>query len=183
VSRSNGGERIQIVSQWEDDEKHELRVFYSDALPSDASELMDLVKIIRVFVDPANPQKYHMDLSFLDPRGGVSVITAIPNVESSQLQSKNGGDQVQPTSKQSAKTVFLSHSGQEAKEVVSLTHDLEEAGYTVLLDPDCLAGTPESDEAVVSKIGTATVFLLVLSPFSLDSRRVEKELMLAVATP
>jgi hypothetical protein len=191
VDRSNGSERMQIVSQWEDDENHESRLFYSDALPSDPSELMELVKIIRVFVDSANPKRYYMDLSFLRGgggvpllcgRGGVAMISQSGHGESLQFHCpSNAQAPGRPLGKQFTSAVFLSRSEQDAKKVASLTHALEEAGYTIFPDRSYPGGTSESDEAVVSKIEKASVFLLALSPFSVESERVERELLLAVA--
>ena len=190
VARSKGSERVQIVSQWQDDENHELRLFYSDYLSSDLAELMELVKIIRVFVDSANPNRYHMDLSFLRGggdsllrgRGGVAVIRQSGQGESLHFRCpSNAQAPVRPSGKQSANTVFLSRSEQDAKKVASLTHALDQAGYTIFPDRSYPGGTPESDESVVSNIEKASVFLLALSPFSVESERVERELLLAVA--
>src|SRR6218665_1718264 len=61
---SNGRNPFQIYSQWQDPKTNELYVFKSDNIWFDPTEFVK-TDTMRVFIDPENPKKYVMDLSFL----------------------------------------------------------------------------------------------------------------------
>ncbi|AWK06744.1 DUF3592 domain-containing protein [Flavobacterium crocinum] len=61
---SNGRHPFQIYSQWQDPKNNELYVFKSDNIWFDPTDFIK-TDAMRVFIDPENPSKYTMDLSFL----------------------------------------------------------------------------------------------------------------------
>jgi len=60
----NGRHPFQVVTQWLNPATGKLHVFHSDNLWFDPTEFAQERKIT-VFLDPANPKRYAMDLSFL----------------------------------------------------------------------------------------------------------------------
>jgi hypothetical protein len=60
----NGRNPFRIVAQWQDPATAKVHVFESHNIWFDPSSYIKQ-KAIRVFVDPANPKKYYVDVSFL----------------------------------------------------------------------------------------------------------------------
>ena len=60
----NGRHPWRITSQWLDPVTNKLRVFYSENLWFDPSRFVT-AKQVTVLLDPKDPKRYHMDLSFL----------------------------------------------------------------------------------------------------------------------
>lgn len=59
-----GGYPYQVVTSWQNPETSETRIFKSDKIWFDPSKYIGNFPI-RVFLDKNNPEKYHVDLSFL----------------------------------------------------------------------------------------------------------------------
>ena len=60
----NGRNPFQISSQWLNPQTNEMYVFESDSIWFDPTEFIKS-DIIKVMIDPSNPKKYYMDISFL----------------------------------------------------------------------------------------------------------------------
>ncbi len=60
----NGRNPFQISSQWLNPQTNEMYVFESDSIWFDPTEFIK-DDIIKVMIDPSNPKKYYMDISFL----------------------------------------------------------------------------------------------------------------------
>ncbi|MEN2487381.1 DUF3592 domain-containing protein [Flavobacterium sp. B11] len=60
----NGRNPFQIYGQWQDPKTNELYVFKSDNIWFDPTEFVK-TNDVRVFIDPENPARYTMDISFL----------------------------------------------------------------------------------------------------------------------
>ena len=60
----NGVNPFRIVAQWHDVRRNEVRIFRSANLWFDPSSFVG-GRRITVYIDPDNPARYHMDLSFL----------------------------------------------------------------------------------------------------------------------
>ncbi|HET9862329.1 MAG TPA: DUF3592 domain-containing protein [Steroidobacteraceae bacterium] len=60
----NGRNPWRITSQWLDPATHKLRIFHSENLWFDPTKFVN-VKKVTVLLDPNNPQRYYMDVSFL----------------------------------------------------------------------------------------------------------------------
>lgn len=60
----NGRNPFQISSQWINPQTNEMYVFESDSIWFDPTEFIK-DDIIKVMIDPSNPKKYYMDISFL----------------------------------------------------------------------------------------------------------------------
>ncbi|MBF7090052.1 DUF3592 domain-containing protein [Flavobacterium sp. ALJ2] len=60
----NGRNPFQIHSQWLDPSKQELYIFISENIWFDPTEFIEK-EGIKVFIEPSNPKKYYMDISFL----------------------------------------------------------------------------------------------------------------------
>ncbi|WP_281232747.1 DUF3592 domain-containing protein [Flavobacterium gelatinilyticum] len=60
----NGRHPYQIVSQWLDTQTNKLYVFESENIWFDPTEFVKTDEI-KVVIDPKNPKKYYMDISFL----------------------------------------------------------------------------------------------------------------------
>jgi hypothetical protein len=60
----NGKSPWRVVSQWQNPETGKLRVFNSENLWFDPAKFVN-TKQITVLLDPKDPKRYHMDLSFL----------------------------------------------------------------------------------------------------------------------
>ncbi|WP_206733612.1 DUF3592 domain-containing protein [Flavobacterium sp. YO12] len=60
----NGRNPFQISSQWLNPQTNEMYVFESDNIWFDPTEFIKS-DIIKVMIDPSNPKKYYMDISFL----------------------------------------------------------------------------------------------------------------------
>lgn len=60
----NGRNPFQISSQWLNPQTNEMYVFESDNIWFDPTEFIK-GDIIKVMIDPSNPKKYYMDISFL----------------------------------------------------------------------------------------------------------------------
>jgi hypothetical protein len=60
----NGRSPWRIISQWQNPESARLHVFRSENLWFDPTQFVK-VKQVTVLLDPKNPQRYHMDVSFL----------------------------------------------------------------------------------------------------------------------
>jgi hypothetical protein len=60
----NGRNPWRIVSQWLDPASNKLRVFHSENLWFDPTKFVTR-KQVTVLLDPRNPKRYHMDISFL----------------------------------------------------------------------------------------------------------------------
>jgi hypothetical protein len=78
--------------------------------------------------------------------------------------------------------VFISYSRQDGNHVDLLTRKLEGAGHKVWLDRSAIQGGARWQEEIVRGIEKANVFLIVLSPPSIASENVERELGLAHVT-
>ena len=161
---------FRIVSEWRDPETGRLYKFYSEAVPSDHLRLVD--RTIPVIVDPRNFKRYRMDLSFLphpprEPRG--SLVLSEPDDVASNIEGYL------------VRNIFLSHSEQDSKVVGLLAQRLEAVGHTVWRTKRAKGGDLPYEEQVIEGIAGAGLFLLVLSPASVESTRVRSELDLAVA--
>ena len=64
VSKINGKNPWRITSQWLDPASNKLRVFHSENLWFDPTRFAT-AKAVTVLLDPKNPKRYHMDVSFL----------------------------------------------------------------------------------------------------------------------
>jgi len=60
----NGQNPWRISSQWLDPKTNMVRIFHSENLWFDPSGFMKRKKVT-VLLDPNNPKRYHMDISFL----------------------------------------------------------------------------------------------------------------------
>jgi hypothetical protein len=60
----NGRNPFQIHSQWLDPSKQELYMFVSENIWFDPTDFIETDEI-KVFIEPSNPKKYYMDISFL----------------------------------------------------------------------------------------------------------------------
>ena len=60
----NGRNPWRITSQWLDPAANKLRVFHSENLWYDPQKFLN-VKEVTVLLDPKNPKRYYMDISFL----------------------------------------------------------------------------------------------------------------------
>jgi len=60
----NGKNPWRITSQWLDPASNKLRVFHSENLWFDPTRFTT-AKTVTVLLDPKNPKRYHMDVSFL----------------------------------------------------------------------------------------------------------------------
>jgi hypothetical protein len=60
----NGRNPWRVVSQWKDPASNTVRVFHSENLFFDPTQYVTR-KQVTVLLDPANPKRYHMDISFL----------------------------------------------------------------------------------------------------------------------
>jgi hypothetical protein len=60
----NGRNPWRIVSQWKDPQSNKVRVFHSENLFFDPTKYVNR-KQVTVLLDPGNPKRYHMDISFL----------------------------------------------------------------------------------------------------------------------
>lgn len=78
--------------------------------------------------------------------------------------------------------VFISYSRRDAKAVNLLVQKLEDAGHKVWLDRSAIQGGAKWQEEIVRGIKKANVFVIVLSPQSIVSENVERELGLAHVT-
>ena len=65
----NGENPFRIVAQWHDKACNQVFVFKSANLWFDPSEFVTEKMDIPVYIDPAKPSRYHMDLSFLPSKG------------------------------------------------------------------------------------------------------------------
>jgi hypothetical protein len=75
--------------------------------------------------------------------------------------------------------LFISYSRQDSKEVDPLARRLETAGHKVWIDRSAIQGGERWQQQIVSGIERADVFLIILSPESVQSENVERELGLA----
>jgi len=78
--------------------------------------------------------------------------------------------------------VFISYSRQDGNDVNLLARKLEDAGHKVWLDRSAIQGGARWQEEIVRGIEKANVFAIVLSPQSIASENVERELGLAHVT-
>jgi hypothetical protein len=161
---------FRIVSEWRDPETGRLYKFYSEAVPSDQLRRVD--RTIPVIVDPRNFTRYRMDLSFLpqpprEPRG--SLVLSSPDEVASTIEGYLAGN------------IFLSYAEQDNKVVGLLIQRLEAVGHTVWRTKGAERGDLSYAEQVIEGITSPGLFLLVLSPASVESTRVRGELDMAVA--
>jgi hypothetical protein len=75
--------------------------------------------------------------------------------------------------------IFISYSRHQGREVLLLARKLEEAGHLVWLDTSAIEGGAKWQEEIVRGIEKADVFVIVISPQSIESGNVERELGLA----
>ena len=78
--------------------------------------------------------------------------------------------------------VFISYSRQDANDVNILARKLEDCGHKVWLDRSAIQGGARWQEEIVRGIEKANIFVIVLSPPSVASEHVERELGLAHVT-
>jgi hypothetical protein len=78
--------------------------------------------------------------------------------------------------------IFISYSRQDGKCVNLLARKLEDAGHQIWLDRSAIQGGTRWQEEIVRGIEKANVFVIVLSPQSITSENVERELGLAHIT-
>ena len=78
-------------------------------------------------------------------------------------------------------SIFLSYSRRDATEVDAIARQLELGGYRVWLDRQGIRGGEQWRKSIVAAIEGAQVFVLLLSPNSVQSSNVRKELDLAEA--
>ena len=60
----NGKNPWRVTSQWLDPASNKLRVFHSENLWFDPTQFVK-AKTVTVLLDPKNPKRYYMDVSFL----------------------------------------------------------------------------------------------------------------------
>lgn len=75
--------------------------------------------------------------------------------------------------------IFVSYSRRDSKIVDQLISRLEEAGYTVWVDREDIQGGSQWRQAIVMAIDNCQVFISVLSPNSIASDNVRKEMDIA----
>ena len=78
--------------------------------------------------------------------------------------------------------VFISYSRRDETDVSLLARKLEDAGHKIWLDRSAIQGGAKWQEEIVRGIERANVFMIVLSPQSVASENVERELGLAHVT-
>jgi TIR domain len=78
--------------------------------------------------------------------------------------------------------VFISYSRRDGKDVDLLARTLKDGGHKVWLDRSAIQGGAKWQEEIVRGIEKANVFVIVLSPQSIESENVERELGLAHVT-
>ena len=78
--------------------------------------------------------------------------------------------------------VFISYSRRDERDVSLLARKLEDAGHKIWLDRSAIQGGAKWQEEIVRGIERANVFMIVLSPQSVASENVERELGLAHVT-
>jgi len=74
--------------------------------------------------------------------------------------------------------IFVSYSRRDEEAVGRLVEAVEQDGHRVFLDQD-ISGGQQSRESIVTAIRKADVFMVVLSPVSIVSDHVRKELDIA----
>jgi hypothetical protein len=75
--------------------------------------------------------------------------------------------------------IFVSYSRRDSGAVKLLVSALEKAGHEVWVDQSAIQGGTLWQEEIVKAVGSAEVFLLVVSSHSVESEHVERELALA----
>jgi hypothetical protein len=78
--------------------------------------------------------------------------------------------------------VFISYSRRDETDVSLLARKLEDAGHKIWLDRSAIQGGAKWQEEIVRGIERANVFMILLSPQSVASENVERELGLAHVT-
>ncbi|MDD5461925.1 MAG: toll/interleukin-1 receptor domain-containing protein [Methylococcales bacterium] len=76
-------------------------------------------------------------------------------------------------------SVFLSYSRQDTAVVERVAEKIEQAGYPIWIDRSGIHGGEQWRNAIVDAIEAANVFIIFLSPNSVKSTNVRKELDLA----
>ena len=74
--------------------------------------------------------------------------------------------------------IFVSYSRRDGEVVGRLVEAVEQDGHRVFLDRD-ISGGQQSRESIVTAIRKADVFMVILSPVSIASHHVRKELDIA----
>lgn len=168
-----GQDPLQIVSEWRDPATGDRYEFHSESVNAEFSEFVEAK--IPVLADPKNFKTYRVDLSFLPktPRGALGL--------HGKDDTTGAGGGPLSTKKRSPGHIFVSFSEQDCQAVKLLVRELQAAGHAVWSTRGANQGDRELQEQVVSGIGEARLFLLVLSPESAASERVESELELAAA--
>jgi len=161
------------VSEWRDPATGKRYEFHSESVKAQFSEFVEAK--IPVLADPKNFETYRVDLSFLPkvPRGPLCLPAEDAAPDAAQA--------LAPAQKESSRHIFVSFSERDSQAVESLVRKLQAAGHDVWSARGANQGDRDLQEQVVSGIGEARLFLLVLSPESAASERVQRELGLAAA--
>lgn len=166
-------DRFRIVSEWQNQQTAHRHRFYSRSAALYRVKSVD--RTIPVLVDPRNFTIYRIDLPTLpkEPSGSLSLCDP--------QETENHLCRPSASGKTSARDVFLSYSEKDAERMDRLMWKLEAAGHTVWR-ASTADGTGDSyEEEVIEGIAAVRLFLLVLSPDSIESTHVRNELNLAVA--
>ena len=76
--------------------------------------------------------------------------------------------------------IFISYSRRDAKEIDRLANQMKDVGHDVWLDRGGISGGDAWDEKIAEAVADCKAFILALSPDSVDSRHVKKELHFAL---
>lgn len=172
ISRVNGQSHCRIVSEWRDPRKGKRYRFYSKKIPFALAKFVE--RTIPVIGDPRNFRTYRMDLSLpIEPRGSLVLFA--------QGEAASGVHQNASGSEDPACHIFVSYSERDGERVALLIHKLEKAGHTVWSTSEADIEDLPYQDRVIDGIAGARLVLLVLSPHSVESDRVRRELDLAVA--
>lgn len=80
---------------------------------------------------------------------------------------------------QTGRQIFVSYSRQDIEFVNALVADLEGHGFAVWIDRSAIQGGDSWRKSIVDAINACDVFLIVISPRSVASRNVTKEISMA----
>jgi hypothetical protein len=166
-------DRYRIASSWRDPETGNLYEFYSKKAPLDRLKFVD--RTIPVIVNRRNFKIYRMDLPSLPKDASGSL------APSDSQEVENNTRKPSPAGKDIARDIFLSHSEQDREAVAPLLQKLESAGHAIWCVKAANGKDVSYEEERFDGISRAPLFLLVLTPDSIESTRVRGELDLAVA--
>lgn len=166
--------RGRIVSEWWDPETGNRHEFFSKAASLNRLEFVK--RTVSVVVDPGNFKIYRLDLPL--PSLPKEASGSLALCESHELED----DRRQlPGTGEDARVIFLSHSEPDSGSAALLVQKLEAAGYTVWRPGPTNENDASYEEQVIDGINGARIYVLLLSPDSIQSPGVRGELDMAVA--